>query len=1196
MSRRVVAFATLALYLCFAAAPAGALPPSRQGPVDPRTGRYYFTGQKAPLFPKELLRPRLSPQKGRYPYSYSAQSPAAAKAGVRPLAIDPASGGTVRPLVVLLDFADKPRTQLPADFVPLFHDSGPAAPSVSNYWKEVSYGQFTVAGGASDIIGWVRPVAVPSQPGEFLSTITSYSQITDPVTGVNLANLSQLIRDLVAYLDTTGGLDFAPYADPATGVVQSLILFHAGTGQEDTGLSTDLYSHESSVSGGPVGTNDTIGGIPVTVADYIALPEQLSFDPATGASTPVRITPGVIVHEMGHLLGLPDLYPTAGSEGQAGTFSGVGVFDLMGYGLWGSNFLDRPDNPAHLSAWSKAFLGWLAPTLVPGSSGRTLPPVEAFPEADKVYSNTVADPGQYFLVENRQVSGTIGTWLFDKFLLAPTGGGAGILVWQIDSEVIAANPTGVNVDNAFRGVYIKEADGVYDMALPIPSTGTPNDRAIYFGLESDYFNQNPLGGLPRVFSRTLPSALVNSTPILSPFHPNDFGAVVTMSDFLQRGTGEMDYLLGIVPGGGGAAAAWKTFNVASTTGKYTNPMRSDDILSLAFDSGNNAWMGSRDQGIFRFLGTDFAILTSSRGLPLPGPGAPAGATVASIQAMAFEAATGSMWVGTDRGLYKMRDSGAGFRVVTSFTLATPPPRTLPVNESVQAIAVRRGSDLKYVGTPVGFVRIVDGLTDAEADDAVAVILTGNVTSIAIDDNGNDDIKDDIVWIGFSDGRLVRSKLASEGGPPNGDPVVPGDFKTYDLTGYPNVRISSLAMDKTGILWIGTDRGLQAFDLGDNIPDPGSPGATLPNLRDPYDFNGNGDVETEAYLDFNLVADDNNVRSSNNVTGVGFQATSLTAPVAWISHRADNAHPGGVSRFDANLANDNATVNRDERLHAYSPIPPPDVPTTFGRSTEVSAAAGDSAGNAWFATSDPQKNGVVRFGNAGILSLDSSNYVNTSVIARVTLQDDGMNADPSVVDTAVVRVTSASDAVGFFLDLAETGPDTGVFSGTFGFTNGATDLSGKLIAIQSGGVVTVTYVDFSPPGVRTATATWKSVFPFEDKWIVDDFSCFISTAAYGSAMAPEVVVFRAFRDRYLMGDAAGRAVVDLYYLASPPVAAAIARSPALRAAARFTLVPALQVSSFAVSASPAEMALVLLLLMAGAAAFLAPRGSRTSRER
>ena len=109
-----------------------------------------------------------------------------------------------------------------------------------------------------------------------------------------------------------------------------------------------------------------------------------------------------------------------------------------------------------------------------------------------------------------------------------------------------------------------------------------------------------------------------------------------------------------------------------------------------------------------------------------------------------------------------------------------------------------------------------------------------------------------------------------------------------------------------------------------------------------------------------------------------------------------------------------------------------------------------------------------------------------------------------------------------------------------------------------------------------------MFPFDDGLFIKPL-CFVSTAAYGSAMAPEVVAFRAFRDRYLMGSAIGRAFVDLYYTASPPAAGVIARSGVLRAAVRFALAPAARISTFAVSASPAEkgtVAAVLLLLAAG----------------
>ncbi|MCI0370337.1 MAG: putative Ig domain-containing protein, partial [candidate division NC10 bacterium] len=67
-------------------------------------------------------------------------------------------------------------------------------------------------------------------------------------------------------------------------------------------------------------------------------------------------------------------------------------------------------------------------------------------------------------------------------------------------------------------------------------------------------------------------------------------------------------------------------------------------------------------------------------------------------------------------------------------------------------------------------------------------------------------------------------------------------------------------------------------------------------------------------------------------------------------------------------------------------------------------------------------------------------------------------------------------------------------------------------------------------------------------------CFIATAAYGSALEPQVVLLRAFRDQYLVTHPPGRAFVGWYYRASPPVAATIRQSPILRGLVRVILWP------------------------------------------
>ena len=67
-------------------------------------------------------------------------------------------------------------------------------------------------------------------------------------------------------------------------------------------------------------------------------------------------------------------------------------------------------------------------------------------------------------------------------------------------------------------------------------------------------------------------------------------------------------------------------------------------------------------------------------------------------------------------------------------------------------------------------------------------------------------------------------------------------------------------------------------------------------------------------------------------------------------------------------------------------------------------------------------------------------------------------------------------------------------------------------------------------------------------------CFIATAAYGSALAPELETLRQFRDEQLLTNPVGSYLVRLYYRYSPPAAAMIARHTALRLITRVVLIP------------------------------------------
>lgn len=71
---------------------------------------------------------------------------------------------------------------------------------------------------------------------------------------------------------------------------------------------------------------------------------------------------------------------------------------------------------------------------------------------------------------------------------------------------------------------------------------------------------------------------------------------------------------------------------------------------------------------------------------------------------------------------------------------------------------------------------------------------------------------------------------------------------------------------------------------------------------------------------------------------------------------------------------------------------------------------------------------------------------------------------------------------------------------------------------------------------------------------DQQNCFISTAAFGSRMSPQVETFRNFRDEFLVTNWLGRKLTLLYYDYSPKLAKAIAKDDYLRLTSRIALYP------------------------------------------
>jgi M6 family metalloprotease-like protein len=309
--------------------------------------------------------------------------------------------------------------------------------TMTDYYKEISYGQFTVTGTV--------------QPWKGLPKADTHYEGGAGCNGIcNTSKVGDYLKDTLDTSDASvnfanydnDGPDGQPNSGDDDGYVDFVAFVHPESGGECG--NSNIWSHRWSYSGwtqGDYTTKDAKnGGGFIKVNDYVIMPAL-----ACDGSTMIQI--GVFAHEFGHAFGLPDLYDTDDSNGDS---EGIGNWCLMASGSWGGDG-NTPERPSHMSAWSKEYLGWVNPTLVTADlSPATLPRVE---DKASVLKLTISST-QYYLIENRQPK------LFDDKL--PTGG---VAIWRINESVVNAGlpNNSVNADENNKGVDLEEADGKADL-------------------------------------------------------------------------------------------------------------------------------------------------------------------------------------------------------------------------------------------------------------------------------------------------------------------------------------------------------------------------------------------------------------------------------------------------------------------------------------------------------------------------------------------------------------------------------------------------------------------------------------------------------------------------------------------------------------------------------------------------------------
>jgi M6 family metalloprotease-like protein len=313
--------------------------------------------------------------------------------------------GVRKIFALLIEFQDdRHRNDQRAIHQALFGRNGPGAPcdSMAAYYDRSSYNQLDLYGGTT--LAWY---------------MTPY-----PRTAVDQsdAGRERLIKEALEHFNSVGH-NFSQYDTNHDGVVDFFMVLWAG---KDTGWSTFWWAYQTSFG------DDSFSLDGVRFANHAwmweSIPVGSPFDPT------------IVIHEIGHALGLPDYYDYDASKGPRG---GLGGLDMMDSAKYDHN------------CFSKWLLDWVTPKIVTqGSKLVTLQPSEQSPDCVLIspHVNPDAQFDEFFMIENRQKRG--------NDLELP---GQGLVLWHVDARLRGDN---FAFDNSFTDhklLRLMEADGLEEI-------------------------------------------------------------------------------------------------------------------------------------------------------------------------------------------------------------------------------------------------------------------------------------------------------------------------------------------------------------------------------------------------------------------------------------------------------------------------------------------------------------------------------------------------------------------------------------------------------------------------------------------------------------------------------------------------------------------------------------------------------------
>lgn len=383
--------------------------------------------------------------------------------------------------------------------------------TVRTFYEQLSNGLLSIQGNA---LGYVTLDSgenhYAGKPGSCSGSPFGGTNCNGLFSPAAQASMQSGLQEALQKIENTLHPDWAQYDfDSTTGFLNLVIFVQPavdGACGPQGAPTNHLWSHRFSLVNLPNGYYTTKTPWPghgsqfLKISDY-TLQSGVGGTTACDGSTIMPI--GTATHETGHAFGLPDLYDVSQQS------EGVGEWSLMGSGNY-----TAPYSPSRMDVWSLTQLGWVNVVSIPGGGKYKF---GAAPTSDTAFllRPRGSNPrGEYFLLENRQAVYADTSMIAYHCAVAgnPSGCGGGLLIWHIDSTMVAVcgglNGNCVNVGGpgSIHGVALMQADGAGNLDAFPGTAGSNRGDA-----------KDPFPGLTGNHTFGPPRAVLNATGAFAGF-------------------------------------------------------------------------------------------------------------------------------------------------------------------------------------------------------------------------------------------------------------------------------------------------------------------------------------------------------------------------------------------------------------------------------------------------------------------------------------------------------------------------------------------------------------------------------------------------------------------------------------------------------------------------------------------------------